>query len=194
LRQNRASCAARSAARPQGPSYRFGPRLHPAQTCPHAYPDRSHPARGYLRHESPRHARLAGPGDPADRFCRWLHFARIDFGPIFTAVSRNGLKATLDRLSDKHIARLIKQTVRDAGLRPELPEAERIRLYSGHSLRAGRASSAEVDERYVQKQLGHASAEMTSRYQRRRDRFRIILTKAAWLYTPCPTAEPCVYN
>jgi hypothetical protein len=35
---------------------------------------------------------------------------------------------------------------------------------------------------------------MTSRYQRRRDRFRIILTKAAWLYTPCPTAEPCVYN
>ena len=41
--------------------------------------------------------------------------------------------------------------------------------------------SAEVDERYVQKQLGHASAEMTRRYQRRRDRFRVNLTKAAGL-------------
>ncbi len=57
--------------------------------------------------------------------------------------------------NDKHIARLIK--------------------------RAGLASSAEVDERYVQKQLGHASAEMTRRYQRRRDRLRVRLTKAAGL-------------
>jgi len=31
-----------------------------------------------------------------------------------------------------------------------------------HSLRAGLASSAEVDERHIQKQLGHASAEMTA--------------------------------
>ena len=53
--------------------------------------------------------------------------------------------------------------------------------FSGHSLRAGLASSAEVDERYVQKQLGHASAEITRRYQRRRDRFRVNLTKAAGL-------------
>jgi integrase len=58
---------------------------------------------------------------------------------------------------------------------------ERERKFSGHSLRAGLASSAEVDERYVQKQLGHASAEMTRRYQRRRDRFRVNLTKAAGL-------------
>jgi integrase len=55
------------------------------------------------------------------------------------------------------------------------------RKFSGHSLRAGLASSAEVDERYVQKQLGHAAAEMTRRYQRRRDRFRVNLTKAAGL-------------
>lgn len=54
-------------------------------------------------------------------------------------------------------------------------------LFSGHSLRAGLASSAEVDERFVQKQLGHASAEMTRLYQRRRDRFRVNLTKAAGL-------------
>ena len=118
---------------------------------------------------------------PVQALTQWLHFGRIDFGPIFVAVSRNGLRATPDRLSDKHVARLIKQCVRDAGLRPELSEKERVALFSGHSLRAGLASSAEVDERYVQKQLGHASAEMTRRYQRRRDRFRVNLTKAAGL-------------
>jgi integrase len=118
---------------------------------------------------------------PVHALTQWLHYGRIGFGPIFVAVSRDGLKATQDRLSDKHVARLIKQTVEQAGLRPELSKAERLRHYSGHSLRAGLASSAEVDERYVQKQLGHASAEMTRRYQRRRDRFRVNLTKAAGL-------------
>lgn len=118
---------------------------------------------------------------PVHALTQWLHYARIGFGPIFVAIGRDGLKATSERLSDKHVARLVKACVRDAGLRPDLPEAERLRLYSGHSLRAGLASSAEVDERYVQKQLGHASAEMTRRYQRRRDRFRVNLTRAAGL-------------
>lgn len=118
---------------------------------------------------------------PVHALTQWLHYAKIDFGPLFVAVNRNGLKATGERLSDKHLARLIKSCVREAGLRSDLPEKERIALFSGHSLRAGLASSAEVDERYVQKQLGHASAEMTRRYQRRRDRFRVNLTKAAGL-------------
>lgn len=118
---------------------------------------------------------------PVHALTRWLHYARIDFGPIFVTVSRNGLKATSARLSDKHVARLIKSCARVAGLRPDLPEKDRLALFSGHSLRAGLASSAEVDERYVQKQLGHASVEMTRRYQRRRDRFRVNLTKAAGL-------------
>jgi integrase len=118
---------------------------------------------------------------PVHALTQWLHYAKIDFGPLFVAVSRNGMKATQDRLSDKHVARLIKACVREAGLRPDLPEADRLRLFSGHSLRAGLASSAEVDERYIQKQLGHASAEMTRRYQRRRDRFRVNVTKAAGL-------------
>ncbi len=95
--------------------------------------------------------------------------------------SRNGHKVLEQRLSDRHVARLIKATVLKSGIRSELPEKERLALFSGHSLRAGLASSAEVDERYVQKQLGHASAEMTRRYQRRRDRFRINLTRAAGL-------------
>lgn len=76
---------------------------------------------------------------------------------------------------------LVKQTALAAGVRSDLPEGERGSLFSGHSLRAGLASSAEIEERYVQKQLGHASAEMTRKYQRRRDRFRTNLTKASGL-------------
>lgn len=118
---------------------------------------------------------------PVHALEQWLHFAKIDFGPVFVGTSRDGKRATETRLNDKHVARLIKRTVLDAGIRSDLPENERLALFSGHSLRAGLASSAEVDERYVQKQLGHASAEMTRRYQRRRDRFRVNLTKAAGL-------------
>ena len=118
---------------------------------------------------------------PVHALEQWLHFAKIDFGPVFVRATRDGKNALKARLSDKHVARLIKQTVLDAGLRSELPEKERLALFSGHSLRAGLASSADVDERYVQKHLGHASAEMTRRYQRRRDRFRVNLTKAAGL-------------
>lgn len=118
---------------------------------------------------------------PVHALEQWLHFAKINFGPVFVRTSRNGKKALEARLNDKHVARLIKQTVLKSSIRSELPEKERVALFSGHSLRAGLASSAEVDERYVQKQLGHASAEMTRRYQRRRDRFRVNLTKAAGL-------------
>ena len=116
---------------------------------------------------------------PVHALTQWLHFAKLDFGPVFVGTSRDGKRALASRLNDKHVARLIKRTVLDAGIRSGLPEKERVALFSGHSLRAGLASSAEVDERYVQKQLGHASAEMTRRYQRRRDRFRVNLTKAA---------------
>jgi len=123
----------------------------------------------------------------SDRSCpvhaleQWLHFARIEFGSVFVGTSRDGKRALSGRLNDKHVARLIKRTVLDAGIRSDLPEKDRLALFSGHSLRAGLASSAEVDERHVQKQLGHASAEMTRRYQRRRDRFRVNLTKAVGL-------------
>ncbi len=118
---------------------------------------------------------------PVHALEQWLHFAKINFGPVFVGTSRDGKRALEARLNDKHVARLIKRTVLDAGIRADLPEKDRLALFSGHSLRAGLASSAEVDERYVQKQLGHASAEMTRRYQRRRDRFRVNLTKAAGL-------------
>lgn len=127
-----------------------------------------------------------GPGSskatcPVHALEQYLHYANIDFGPLFQRITRDDRKATGDRLSDKHVARLIKKTVLAAGIRADLPEVERLKLFSGHSLRAGLATAANVDERYVQKQLGHASPEMTRKYQRNRDRFRVNLTKAAGL-------------
>jgi integrase len=119
---------------------------------------------------------------PVHAMEKWLLFARITFGPVFTRTSRDGKRAAEPRLSDKHVARLIKQTMLAAGIRADLPEKDRLALFSGHSLRAGLASSAEVDERHIQKHLDHVSAELTRRYQRRRrDRFRVNLTKAAGL-------------
>jgi integrase len=111
----------------------------------------------------------------------WLKLARIAHGPLFRRIARGGKHAGSDRLTDRHVARLVKRTALAAGVRGDLPEAEQRQRFSGHSLRAGLATAAEVDERHVQKQLGHASAEMTRRYQRRRERFRVNLTKAAGL-------------
>ncbi|WP_244571346.1 site-specific integrase [Mesorhizobium carmichaelinearum] len=111
----------------------------------------------------------------------WLKLARIGHGPLFRRVAGQGKKVGAERLNDQEVARLVKRTALAAGVRGDLSEGDRATKFSGHSLRAGLASSAEVDERHVQKQLGHASAEMTRRYQRRRDRFRVNLTKASGL-------------
>ncbi|MFU0505337.1 MULTISPECIES: site-specific integrase [Phyllobacteriaceae] len=111
----------------------------------------------------------------------WLKLARIAHGPLFRRVTGQGNAVGGNRLNDQEVARLVKRTALAAGVRGDLPEGERGMMFAGHSLRAGLASSAEVDERYVQKQLGHASAEMTRKYQRRRDRFRVNLTKASGL-------------
>jgi integrase len=111
----------------------------------------------------------------------WLKLARIGHGPLFRRVTGQGKAVGAERLNDQEVARLVKRTALSAGIRGDLPEGERGMMFAGHSLRAGLASSAEVDERYVQKQLGHTSAEMTRKYQRRRDRFRVNLTKASGL-------------
>lgn len=118
---------------------------------------------------------------PLHALNQWLHYSKIAHGPIFRAVTRDHSTVKSERLSDKHVSRLIKHCVSETGIGPDKGDKERVLCFSGHSLRAGLASSAEVDERYVQKQLGHVSAEMTRRYQRRRDRFRVNLTKAAGL-------------
>ncbi|QIB36461.1 site-specific integrase [Ancylobacter pratisalsi] len=118
---------------------------------------------------------------PVTALQTWLKLARIGHGPLFRRVTGRGTDVGTERLNDREIARLVKRAALAAGVRGDLTEGEREMKFSGHSLRAGLASSAEVDERYVQRQLGHTSAEMTRRYQRRRDRFRVNLTQAAGL-------------
>ncbi|WNV12799.1 site-specific integrase [Tardiphaga sp. 709] len=118
---------------------------------------------------------------PVTALQTWLNLARIGHGPLFRRVTGQGREVGPDRLHDQEVARLVKRAALAAGVRADLSEGDRHGKFAGHSLRAGLATSAEVDERYVQKQLGHASAEQTRKYQRRRDRFRVNLTKAAGL-------------
>ena len=111
----------------------------------------------------------------------WMRLGRVADGPLFRRVTKKNTGVTSERLTDKHVARLVQKTALAAGIRGDLSEGERKLAFSGHSLRAGLASSAKIEEAHVQRHLGHASAEMTRRYQRKRDRFRVNLTKAAGL-------------
>ncbi len=111
----------------------------------------------------------------------WMRLGRISQGPLFRPIARKNGGVASERLTDKHVARLVQKTALAAGIRGDLTEGERRRAFGGHSLRAGLASSAQIEEAHVQKHLGHASAEMTRRYQRKRDRFKVNLTKAAGL-------------
>jgi integrase len=122
------------------------------------------------------------PGScPVQALETWLKLGRIGHGPVFRRVLNTNTRVGADRLDDKHVARLVQATALKAAIRSDLPEAKRKALFAGHSLRAGLASSAEVDEAHVQRQLGHASVDMTRRYQRRKERFKVNLTKAAGL-------------
>jgi integrase len=111
----------------------------------------------------------------------WMRLGRISHGPLFRPIARKNGGVAPERLTDKHVARLVQKTALAAGIRGDLTEGERRRAFGGHSLRAGFASSAQIEEAHVQRHLGHASPEMTRRYQRKRDRFRVNLTKAAGL-------------
>jgi len=127
-----------------------------------------------------------GPGTspqtcPVAALKAWIELGRIAHGPVFRRIARDGKRVLGERLSDRHVARLVQWTALAAGVRGDLKEGERRLKFAGHSLRAGLATAAEAEERFVQRHLGHASAEMTRRYQRRRDRFRINLTRAAGL-------------
>ena len=112
----------------------------------------------------------------------WMRLGRIAHGPLFRA-DRAQKRRRLRRAADRQTRR--PPRAKNARSRPEfaasLTEGERKRAFGGHSLRAGLASSAQIEEAHVQKHLGHASAEMTRRYQRKRDRFKVNLTKAAGL-------------
>jgi hypothetical protein len=72
---------------------------------------------------------------------------RIARRPVFRAVI--GREVGSEQLNDRHVARLVKRLAVAAGVRGDLSERERKEKFAGHSLRAGLASPAEIDERYL---------------------------------------------
>jgi integrase len=111
----------------------------------------------------------------------WLRLAKISRGPVFRRVRNKNSGVGPNRLADIHVARLVKNSGLAAGVLGDVPEGERLELLGGHSLRAGLPSSQGLKEADVQRQLGHASVQTTRGYQRRKQRFRVNLSKAAGL-------------
>ncbi|KXF74881.1 hypothetical protein ATN84_21920 [Paramesorhizobium deserti] len=81
---------------------------------------------------------------PSERSCpvvaleKWMHFSRISRGPLFRRILRDGKTIGTERLNDRHVARLVKQTALAAGIRADLPEEARIARFAGQSLRGGK--------------------------------------------------------
>lgn len=96
----------------------------------------------------------------------WLEASGISEGPLFRSVNRHG-QLQPGRLGDKAVALVVKRSAEASGLDPA--------KYSGHSLRAGHATSAAAEgapERVIAQQTGHRSLEMVRRYIRDARMFR----------------------
>jgi len=109
--------------------------------------------------------RIGGPICPVAALDSWLAMSRIVDGPLFRPVTKAG-KVLGNSLSPGAVATIVKQRVAQIGLDPA--------RYSGHSLRAGFATSATVAGLPVWKikaQTGHASDAVLSRYIRETDIF-----------------------
>jgi integrase len=100
------------------------------------------------------------------RFCPvtalglWRERSSIAEGPLFRPVDRNG-RVAIARLSGEAISVIVKARVAAAGYEPA--------RYSGHSLRAGLATSAAqagIAPWRIRQQTGHASDAMLARYVR----------------------------
>lgn len=95
----------------------------------------------------------------------WFARSTIDAGPIFRGVNRHG--QLLDhRLSGEAVSLILKERAAAAGLDPA--------GFSGHSLRAGFATSAAkagASSWKIRAQTGHASDAMLSRYLRNGELF-----------------------
>lgn len=90
----------------------------------------------------------------------WLERAGIEDGPVFRPVDRHG-RVPDARLSGEAVSLVIKELVAAIALDPD--------DYSGHSLRAGLATSAAaagVSWWKIRQQTGHASDVMLARYIR----------------------------
>jgi integrase len=100
----------------------------------------------------------------------WLTAADIRSGPIFRPVNRYG-RIRPQALTDQVVALSVKRYAEAAGLDSS--------LFSGHSLRAGLATSAAIagaNERRIQDQTRHKSVAMVRRYIRDGSLFRDNVT------------------
>ena len=91
--------------------------------------------------------------------------------PLFCGLTKSG-RLTGESLSDKAVARLVKQAAEDAGLDPA--------LYSGHSLRAGLATAAAdagAGLAELMRQTRHRSTEVALGYLRPADLWRNNVTE-----------------
>lgn len=92
----------------------------------------------------------------------WLQAAEIKNGPLFRKVDRWGHVSEY-RMNPRSVSYLIDRSVASIGLDPA--------LYSGHSLRAGFATQADLDGKSIdeiQDVTDHKSGDMVRRYLRRR--------------------------
>nr|WP_320145693.1 site-specific integrase [uncultured Anaeromusa sp.] len=88
----------------------------------------------------------------------WLDISGLTSGPLFRSLTKNG-GIRQQRLSDKAVARTVKEFAERTGADPQ--------RYAGHSLRRGFATSAALAgarERHIMKQTGHHSDKMVRRY------------------------------
>ncbi|TXN72859.1 site-specific integrase [Methylobacterium sp. WL6] len=97
---------------------------------------------------------------PVSALEAWLSDACIDSGPLLRSVTRHG-RVGSQRLSGEAVSIIVQARAAAAGFDPQ--------GYSGHSLRAGLATSATragVPSWRIRAQTGHASDAMLSRYIR----------------------------
>ena len=102
---------------------------------------------------------------PVRAYKNWLHAAGITTGVVFRGISRHG--KLLGSLSDRGVARAVKHAAELAGLDPA--------HYSGHSLRAGLATSAAsagAYDRDIMQQTGHKRVDTLYRYIRKGNLFQ----------------------
>lgn len=95
----------------------------------------------------------------------WLSASAIDTGPLFRPITRHGHLAETPLTGDA-VSVLLRERLSAAGIDPE--------GYSGHSLRAGFATSAAqagVSTLKIRAQTGHASDAMLARYVREGELF-----------------------
>jgi site-specific recombinase XerD len=113
---------------------------------------------------------IGGPLCPDGALHAWLHVSGNTDGPLFRPVGKSGAVLT-GRLSTSAVAMIVKQRVSLIGLDPN--------QYSGHSLRAGFATSAAaagLSAWEIKGRTGHVSDAVLGSYIREADLFKSVAT------------------